>query len=94
MATRKIPNVDNSPDASKVTIEFDNGDLEAMETVKTEWRFVDEASLLRFALAVLKRAKNKRVYVDDELGNKAPLSPGVQLILPPESQSSNTTLTP
>ena len=82
MATRKIANGDGKPETEKITVEFDNGDLQAMDTVKSEWRFIDEASLLRFALAVLSRAKNKKVYVEDASGNKFPIAPGQQLLKP------------
>jgi hypothetical protein len=80
MATIKIPNTDNTQDLEKITIVFDNGDLEAMKTIQNEWEFLDEPSLLRFAIAVLRRAKNKKVYVEDEVGNKINIFPGEQLL--------------
>ena len=94
MATRKIPNADGIPDTTKITVEFDNGDLQAMNTVKNEWHFIDEANLLRFALAVLSRAKNKKVYVEDAAGNKFPIAPGQQLLKPEATSAPAPAPTP
>ncbi len=76
MAIKKIS---NDSKAGKIILEIDNGDLEALQKIMEEWKFVDEPSVLRFALAVLTKAKDNAVYVTEN-GKKVALSPADSLL--------------
>lgn len=86
MATRIIPNVTEG-DTAKITVEFDNGDLQALETIVQQGHFKSKESVLRFALAVLTKAKNTTVFVTDETGARVPLSPSPGLLETPDEKS-------
>lgn len=66
-------------DEGKIVLEIDNGDLEALRQIEKDWKFTDESSVLRFALAVLTKAQDKAVYVDEN-GKKVALSPADSLL--------------
>lgn len=69
-----------SGDSEKIILEVNNGDYQALQDLVNEWKFADESSALRFALAVLVQAKNKTVFIDDDSGKKTALSPGESLL--------------
>ncbi len=48
-----------------MAFEIDNGDLEAIESVMTRYRFIDEQAMFRFALVTLLRAEKLGVYIDE-----------------------------
>jgi hypothetical protein len=79
MATRIIPN-QSEGETPKITVEFDNGDLEALNGIVDDWKFCDQVSALRFALAIMSKSKNGVVYVYDENGVRQPLSPSPSLL--------------
>lgn len=85
MATKKIPNANSVPETEMGTFEFNNGDYQAMNNVEKEWKFRNKESLLRFALAVLVRAKNRLILVQDENGAWQPVRPGVDLLVSTEN---------
>lgn len=75
MAIKKI-----AGDSTKITLEVNNGDYQALKGLVGEWNFSNESSAFRFALAALVQAKNKTVYVEDDTGKKVALSPGESLL--------------
>lgn len=64
---------------TKISLEMDNGDLQALKAVITKYNFKDEEAALRFALFVLLNAEKNVVYVD-EGEKKVALSPAQKLI--------------
>ena len=71
-----------------VRADINNGDREALKNIVQKWGFGNEASALRFALAVLIRAENKKVYID-EGGVKSPLVPGDSLLAEGQPNDEN-----
>lgn len=63
----------------KITLEIDNGDLEVLSDLKEQWNFIDTPGVFRFALAVLKKAVNKKVYIDQD-GQPIAVTPGEKLL--------------
>ena len=59
----------------KVILTISNGDLKALKSVVDDWQFKDNASVLKFALAVLSQALNKTVFIDNGGGGKIGLKP-------------------
>lgn len=51
----------DSKDSIEITI--DNGDFQALVSIREKWGFKDHESSLRFAIAVLMLAEDKIVYV-------------------------------
>ena len=66
----------------RLTAEFKELELNALQYVKTKWGFKDEASVLQFALAILFKAQNNIVKFKDEDGKKQKLSPAAALLKP------------
>ena len=66
-------------DENKAIFEVNNGDLNALKEISDQWGFANPESALRFALAVLKQAKNETVYVEDNSGAKIGLKPSDSL---------------
>lgn len=79
MAIKKLPSEIHA--ASSVALNFDNGDYEVLNTIKKQWNFKDEESLLRFALAILYKAGEHSVSVKDETGNEVTLKPTENMLL-------------
>jgi hypothetical protein len=50
-----------------LTLVLDNGDRKIFESVKKDWNFKDEESLVRFAIAILSKSSDKKTvaYPDD-----------------------------
>lgn len=44
-------------------IDFDNGDLKALNEIQEKWKFKDKASLIKFAMAVLLKAENNKIKI-------------------------------
>jgi len=66
-------------DGNEIVLKINNGDLSALREIEKEWNFEDESGVFRFALAVLTKAKNKSVYVEED-GKKVALTPGDKLL--------------
>lgn len=64
---------------TKISLEMDNGDFQALKQVISKYHFKDEEAALRFALFVLLNAEKNVVYVD-EGEKKVALSPAQKLI--------------
>lgn len=54
----------NSTD-TKINLEIDNGDLQALKESIEKFGFIDEQAALRFALFALLKAENNKLYVDE-----------------------------
>ncbi len=52
---------------TELTLVLDNGDRKIFESVKKDWNFKDEESLVRFAIAILSKSSDKKTvaYPDD-----------------------------
>jgi hypothetical protein len=65
----------NENGVREISVNIENGDLAALNDIVSRYKFKDEASALRFALAVLYKAAGTDVVVNGE-----PISPGASLI--------------
>lgn len=63
----------------KISLEIDNGDLEAITDVMEKYNFKDEESMIRFILFVLLKSENNTVYID-EGEKKVSLTPAAHLL--------------
>ncbi|MFI6291965.1 hypothetical protein ACIBEJ_10305 [Nonomuraea sp. NPDC050790] len=61
---------------------FDNGDFAALNALVELWGFKDYESALKFAMAALLKADNRRLYIEQN-GSHALLTPGENLLKPP-----------
>ncbi|MEK7571845.1 MAG: hypothetical protein AAB553_06235 [Patescibacteria group bacterium] len=62
------------PSEGKIYLEIDNGDLKALNLIKTIFRFKDFEGILRFALVILLRADNNTIYIDEK-GKRVKITP-------------------
>lgn len=65
--------------AGSRTVEINNGDLQALNKIHDEWNFKDIESALRYAVAVLSIAKDKKLFYEKEDGEKVVIEPAVSL---------------
>lgn len=80
---------DNSdPNKPKAKITVDNGDLQALDDVIHKWKFRDETGLLRFALAVMREAKDNAIIVTGEGGKPVTFAPADKLVNTDDNVSS------
>lgn len=70
-----------------ILLEVNNGDLEALGTIRKKWNFKDEESVLRFALAVLIQAEDNAVSVKTKDGKSTSLRPSDSLLEPKKEMS-------
>jgi hypothetical protein len=61
------------------TIEINNGDLQALQRITTEGNFKDVESVLRFAIAVLSVTKDKKLFYENDQGEKVTVEPADSL---------------
>lgn len=61
--------------ANNIKIEMDNGDLNALHTIMEKWKFSDEISAIRFAMATLYITEKGLLYKKEEDGSFSLLSP-------------------
>jgi hypothetical protein len=78
MAFKKIDTT-TEKSADGVLFDVNNGDLKAILDIKDKWGFKTETDVLRYALAVIRQAENKVVYIDRD-GSKVGLTPSEDLI--------------
>lgn len=69
-----------------LTLKFENGDREALSKIVSEWGFKDEASAIKFMMAVLIRTENKRLWVENA-GSPVRIEPTNHLLISPENDS-------
>ena len=60
-------------------VEINNGDLVALNKIINEWDFKDVESALRYAVAVLAIAKDKKLFYEKENGEKVTIEPADSL---------------
>ena len=58
---------------------FDNGDFIALNEAVRQWNFKDRSSALKFAIAALLKAENKRLFIEKN-GIHIQLTPGDNLL--------------
>lgn len=68
-----------SEDPKKISLEIDNGDLQAITEVMEKYIFKNEESMIRFILFVLIKSENNTVYID-EGEKKVALTPAKHLL--------------
>lgn len=61
-------------------IQLNNGDLNALNEIIAEWKFKDEVSALRFALAALSSAKRGSLYFKQDDGLFALIEPTKSIV--------------
>jgi hypothetical protein len=74
-----IKRLDDLSDDEKVTLEINNGDNQILGEIVEQWKFKDKETALRFALAVLSKAKKRSVQVQNEAGEKITIEPAETL---------------
>lgn len=80
--------IDYSEDKKSATINVDNGDLKAINTVLKQWTFNDVPAMLRFVIAVLLSTQDKKLYAEKD-GKKIILTPADSLLKDGEEDKSN-----
>lgn len=55
----------NNNGKPQATITIDNGDLEALKDVMSQYSFINEEALLRYALVALLRSSDNNLYIKD-----------------------------
>ncbi len=58
-----ITKISSSPDETKVTIEIDNGHLEALKKITSDYEIVDIEKTLGFLLAVVSKSNGKPIKI-------------------------------
>lgn len=68
-----IKKISSSPDNTKITIEIDNGHLEALKKITSDYDIVDTEKALGFLLAVVSKTDGKpiKIGVDTYLPGQA-----------------------
>jgi hypothetical protein len=66
-------------DFEGVFLALNNGDKAAIEEAMKRWKFKDEQSLLKFALAILIKAENNKVSIQSG-GSQINLTPNESLL--------------
>lgn len=75
MATQVIKN-----EKDVLQVEFNNGDLNALNEIKNKWRFKDLESVLRFGLAVLTIAESGKLFHEKTDGKTERFEPMDDLV--------------
>ena len=60
---------------------INNGDLRALNQIKSKWGFKDNESILRFAIAALTLTEDGYLYAEQKDGTKRILKPADDLLL-------------
>ena len=58
-AREEVRNLPENEEHPVLILELDNGDRKIFESVKNDWNFKDEESLVRFAIAILSKSSDK-----------------------------------
>lgn len=70
----------SSADIDGLIIALNNGDREALELVVREWGFHNAEAFMRFAIAVMLKARsNRRLFIEQE-GEHVVVSPNESLL--------------
>ncbi len=68
------------PENDGLILVFNNGDKIAIEQVVKKWNFIDEASLLKFVIAIMLKAEGGKITIQAADGSQATLSPSDSLL--------------
>ncbi len=60
---------------------INNGDLRALNQIKSKWGFKDNESILRFAIAALTLTEDGYLYAEQKDGTKRILKPAEDLLI-------------
>lgn len=76
-----VQRIDDDPEKPKAQLVIDNGDLAALEDAISKWQFKDEASMLRFMVAILRESNEQHVvYVTGKGGKQIAFAPAEKLL--------------
>ena len=79
MAINKIANPNGEAEDKKISLSFDNGDLQAIREAIEQYNFINEEALFRFALFILLQAENNNIFIE-EGGLKKQVAPNISLL--------------
>lgn len=79
MATRQETNA-FTPSTEELALIINNGDLASLRETMNRLGFKDEASMIRFALAVLAQSAIRSVKITDTDGKELTLNPSASLL--------------
>jgi hypothetical protein len=71
-------------------LDFDNGDAKAFDEIKEKWGFVDDASLLRFAMAAMLSSVDNTLSITGENGDVRKIQPADSFTKKIKNYSSET----
>ena len=63
---------------------INNGDLKALNQIRSKWGFKNNESILRFALAALTLTETEYLYAEQKDGTKRMLKPADDLLINPK----------
>lgn len=78
---------DDSSTNSNLVLKIDNGDLQALNSVLSKYRFINEEALIRYALVALLESEDNRLYAKKNNETVA-LRPNENLIRPDDTSVS------
>ncbi len=73
----------------ELVLSVTNGDLEALRNAMNRLGFLDEESVLRYALAVLSKSATRSLTITDKDGARVNLNPSADLLRPLESTTQS-----
>ncbi|MFC1700739.1 hypothetical protein ACFLZ0_01200 [Patescibacteria group bacterium] len=79
MAIIKIDNKNSKPETKKITLEFNNGELNAIQEILRQYNFVDEQALMRFAFFILLETEDNAIYIKKN-GSKVQIEPSEKTV--------------
>jgi len=88
MATRQETNT-FTPSAEELALIINNGDLASLRETMNRLGFKDEASMIRFALAVLAQAATRSITVISQNNARVSLSPSEDLLKSTTEQTTS-----
>jgi hypothetical protein len=77
--TRTAPSEGEEPGSAKFVL--NNGDLKSLEGTRERLGFLDDASLLRFLIAVASQSATRSLTITDKDGKVTSLNPAPSLIV-------------
>ena len=81
MAIIRIPPTNEALRSTELSLTFNNGDFQALRETVQRLGFVNEESMLRYALAVLSKSATRSLTITDRNGVKVSLNPSADLLL-------------
>lgn len=74
---------------TELVLTINNGDLTALNEVKKKWKFKSVEDILRYALAVMKKSEQNKVYIDEN-GTKIGYLPADSMLEKEEETPTST----